>query len=402
MARPPSPDKTIGERIKARRQLRTWSIRHAADRAGLSHASWSRIERGLQAADNRFVLANIAAALECEIADLTGTPAPAADRSVAIAQAGVAAVRQALIDLDMTDSSAAPCRPLPTLTAELASLRKLRNDCDYAGTVASAAPLLRDLHAACSGPDRQAALHLLCEATHLVSSLLRSLGHPADAWLGAERCGEVALELEDPVWQGLAAFTRASAAVFCGSHARGLALAERGADDLMPEAGTADGLQMLGMLHLISAVASRAAGRAADSTSWASEAARLAGHTGETTTLALYFGPTNVNLWRVGIELDYGDPGRAAAIATSIDVPAARVNSRLVFFHTDLARAYVGLPGHDDDAVRHLLIAERIAPQHVHSSATVRKTTRALLDRVQRRAAGSTLRGLCERMQVAH
>ena len=88
-------------------------------------------------------------------------------------------------------------------------------------------------------------------------------------------------------------------------------------------------------------------------------------------------------------------------IAETIDMAAVQVNSRLVFFHTDVARAYAGLRGRDHDAVRHLLIAERIAPQHVHSCRLLQETTRALLDRAQRRAGGSALRGLCERMQVA-
>src|SRR5690348_4590231 len=70
---------TVGERIKARRLLRNWSVRYAASRAGISHATWSRIERGQQAADNRFVLADIAAALECSSAELVGVSVPAAD-----------------------------------------------------------------------------------------------------------------------------------------------------------------------------------------------------------------------------------------------------------------------------------------------------------------------------------
>ena len=70
----PTCDPTIGERIQARRQLRGWSVRYAASRAGISHATWSRIERGRQAADNRFMLADIAAALECSPADLAGIP----------------------------------------------------------------------------------------------------------------------------------------------------------------------------------------------------------------------------------------------------------------------------------------------------------------------------------------
>src|ERR687889_1511660 len=100
----PYPELTIGERIRARRLLRGWSVRFAASRAGISHATWSRIERGRQAADNRFILADIAAALECSPTDLAGTPVPAADRAAMAAQAGVYGIRQALVDIDLTES----------------------------------------------------------------------------------------------------------------------------------------------------------------------------------------------------------------------------------------------------------------------------------------------------------
>jgi hypothetical protein len=79
----------------------------------------------------------------------------------------------------------------------------------------------------------------------------------------------------------------------------------------------------------------------------------------------------------------------------------ARVNSRLVLFHADLARAYAGMRGREAEAVKHLLVAERVAPQHVHSSPLMQETARGLLDRAQRRAGGAALRGLCERMRVA-
>src|SRR3569833_1971901 len=91
---------TIGERIRDRRLIRGWSVRHAADRAGVSHATWSRIERGRQAADNRFVLAGIAAALECSPDELAGVPVPVTDRAAMAAQAGVYAIRKSLVDID--------------------------------------------------------------------------------------------------------------------------------------------------------------------------------------------------------------------------------------------------------------------------------------------------------------
>src|SRR5690348_10277763 len=97
----PTADPTIGDRIRDRRLRRGWSIRYAASRAGVSHATWSRIERGLQAADNRFMLADLAGALECSPAELAGTAVPAGDREAVAAHAAVHAVRQALVELDL-------------------------------------------------------------------------------------------------------------------------------------------------------------------------------------------------------------------------------------------------------------------------------------------------------------
>jgi transcriptional regulator with XRE-family HTH domain len=387
MSRSASPDHTIGDRIRARRLMRAWSIRHAADRAGISHASWSRIERGLQAADNRFVLADIATALECSIVDLTGTPMPSADRQAAQAQAGVAALRRALVEIDPAVDGRAPRRRVAELDRDLSLMRELRHDCEYAGAMASAPRVVSELYAACDGPERGAALRMLCEATFLASSLLRTLGHPGDAWLGAERCHDVAAETGDPVLLGLAAFARACAAICCGSYRRGLTITERAISAPDP------GLEITGALHLVGAVAAR-------DDAWAIEAAGIARRTGETTTHALYFGPANVSLWRLGMRVDTGDPRQALAIASTVDLSAAQVKSRMVFFHADLARAYAGLRSRDDEAIRHLLIAERVAPQHVHSSPLLQETSRALLDRAKRRVGGAALRGLCERMQV--
>jgi transcriptional regulator with XRE-family HTH domain len=82
MPRRPIPaNPSIGERIKTRRQLRRWSIRHASSRAGIAHTTWSRIERGEMRTD-RYMIADLAAALECSVTDLTGQPYAPADRTL--------------------------------------------------------------------------------------------------------------------------------------------------------------------------------------------------------------------------------------------------------------------------------------------------------------------------------
>ncbi|HET6529599.1 MAG TPA: helix-turn-helix transcriptional regulator [Actinoplanes sp.] len=395
-----NPDPTIGDRIRARRLIRGWSVRYAASRAGISHASWSRIERGRQAADNRFVLADVAAALECSPDVLAGVPVPAADRAATAAQAGVYALRHALVEVDLADVPDRPAPPpdRPARTAELVD--SLRRACDYAGAVRLLPELIRDLHAAAAGPDRRSALRLLCGMTFIASSVLRNLGHPADAWLGAERCRAAAEAVEDPVLLGYAAMARASAAVACGSFARSGTIAERAVDALRPHVAAGGGLEMLGTLQLVCAYAARGTRRLDDSRAWADEAAELAGRTGETTTMGLFFGPTNVGIWQIGMEVDGGDPARAMHIARSTNPAAIPDGFRQVFYYADAARALARLRGRDREAIRFLLTAERIAPQHVHTSAFVRETTRALLDRSRRLAGGAELRGLGARMQI--
>ncbi|GIF22107.1 transcriptional regulator with XRE-family HTH domain [Actinoplanes tereljensis] len=391
----PTADPTIGERIQTRRMLRGWSIRHAASRAGISHATWSRIERGRQAADNRFMLADIAAALECSPAELAGTLVPAADRAALAAHAAVHGIRQALIDIDPAEPPSVAAPPIAELARTLALADELRQACDYAGAARLSADLLRGLHAAAAaGPDRQAALRMLVSATFIASSLLRNLGHPADAWLGAERCRDAASAADDPILRGYAEYARAGAANCCGSFDRAVALASRAIDELRGHSG---GDEVLGSLQLLCAHSSRSSD---DSRAWTAEATDLAARTGETTTLGLYFGPTNVGIWRIGIEVDGDDPGRAAETARGTDLAAIPAGFRQVFYYADTGRALARLRK-DREAIRFLLTAERIAPQHVHTSAVVQETTRSLLERAQRQAGGSELRGLCERMRVA-
>jgi transcriptional regulator with XRE-family HTH domain len=392
-------DPEVGERIRARRMVRGWSVRFAASRAGVSHATWSRIERGIQAADNRFMLADIAGALECSPADLAGTGVPASDRATAAARAGVLGLRRALVDIDLSEPADRPAPPMAELAHTVALADALHRACDYAGAARVLPDLLRDLHTETAGPDHPEALRLLCDATSIASSVLRSLGHPADAWLSAERCRSAADAAGDPVLRALAAFAMARAATACGSHQRGQTIAERAVNDLGRHAGRPGGMEILGSLHLVAALASRCRQRLDDSRDWLTEAAGLARRTGEVNTMGMFFGPTNVDIWRMSIEVDDGDPALVVEIAQRTDPAAIPAGVRQVYYYADTARALSRIGGRDREAIRFLLTAERIAPQHVRTSAELTATVRVLLDRSRRQAGGTELRGLYERLQ---
>jgi hypothetical protein len=325
---------------------------------------------------------------------------PAADRAAMAAQASVYGIREALVDIDLSEPAVRSAAPVADLARTVALVDTLRQTCDYAGAARLVPDLLRDLHAAASGPDRKPALRQLCHVTFIASSIVRNLGHPAEAWLAAERCRDAAQATEDPVLLGYAAYARASAASACGSFHRGLTVAATAADDLQPHLAVPGAMEMLGSLLLVCAYASRGGKRLDDSQTWAREAVDLADRTGQTDTMGLYFGPTNVNIWRIGIEVDGGDPARAVDIARATNPATIRAGFRQVFYYADAARAYARLRGKDQQAIRYLLTAERLAPQHVHTSPHAQETTRALLERSRRQAGGPELRGLGERMRV--
>jgi hypothetical protein len=317
------------------------------------------------------------------------------------ARAAVHGIRQALMDIDLSERSTRPVAAVADLARTVSLIDTLRRACDYAGAGRLLPDLLRDLHAASAGPERRAALPLLCDAAFMASAIVRNLGHPAEAWLAAERSREAAEAADDPVLVGYAAFARAGAASACGAFGRSLALAGTAVDALQPHLSAPGGMETTGMLMLVCADASRGLRRLDDSRAWSAQASDLAARTGESDALGLFFGPTNVNIWRIGIEADGGEPGRAAEIAHGTNPAVITAGCRQVFYYADTARAYAKLRGRDQDAVRYLLTAERIAPQHVHTSPVAQETTRSLLEQSRRQAGGTQLRGLCERMGVA-
>jgi len=390
-------NQSIGERIRARRKLLGISVRLAADRAGIHHSTWSRIETGRMGADNRYTLAAIAAALKCSTTEITGGPVAPVDRATAQAQASVPSMRLALIETDLTEPSWAPPAPIALLVREELLIRDLRARCDYVGASRRTGETLRALHAATFGPDRPEALRLLIQVCDTISFVLRHIGYPAETWLAAERAQQAAEMLDDPVMLGLAAWTRANAAMSCGSYQRTLAIAERGVDDLMAAASDTGYAEVLGQLHLTCANALAGMGRLTEAIERLRAAEALASRVGDTDTFGLMFGPANIAFWHVCMETDGGDPGRAVALARDVNPLAVASPSRQAAFFLDTARA-LAHSDNDKQAVRMILAAERIAPQKVHSAPLVAELVRSLLQQTKSRAVDAELRGICERI----
>lgn len=396
-----APDVRIGQRIRARRQQRGLSLRVAAGLAGIDYSTLGRIERGENPATNRFTLAAIARVLKCPVDYLTGVAVPSGPDGPGTVGATYDTVRALITaDLEFEPDPADQPTPIDQLHEEVAEAIALRQACDY-GTLTRRLPLLVSrLYAATAGADRDRALRMLVRVTEAASFAVRYTGQPAAASIAADRCRQAAELTGDPVLIAFGEWARAHAAFGCGLNDRAAKIAGKAADQLAPAGGVAGRDEVLGMLHLSTAFGLVGAGRADDAGAPLAEATDLAGRTGETDTLALMFGPTNVKLWQMAIQVDGGDPNDAMRLAGGTNPMLIPSASRQATFYLDTGRC-LGLLGETDRAVQAIETAERIAPQRVVGDPIVVETVRDLLGQAHRRSVGLRLRGLSERVGVA-
>ena len=342
------------------------------------------------------MIAEIAAALECSITDLTGQPYAPADRRLEAAHIAAERLWQTMMALPLDEPPTAGRPADGDLWRESELIRDLYARCDYAGALGRLVDLVPMLHTAIHGVDSTTALTAAVQVYGVGMGALLNLGHPAYAWLAVLRCTEAAQRLGDPAALAVAAVNRGRVSAHTGAFGPARSTVERAADELDRHTAAPAALDVLGFTHL--AVAHHATGlRDRDAAAeHLDEAARLAVRTGETDAWDLQWGPRNVGLWTVAHQIDTGRPGEAVETANGLDV-AALPAVRTVYLYTDLARALADVRRHDE-AVRMLLIAERVAPQHTRSSAAARETARSLLHKAQR---ASTVQALAERMGVA-
>lgn len=355
----------------------------------VTHRKWA------SGVDNRFILAGIAAALRVPLSMLTTTAATPGDFGQS--HDAVYGVTRAIIEADLDYPGTAEPGPITPLLEQLQTVSALRFGCDYLGAARLLPELLSGLHAAAAGRDRVEALRALVFASDAASFVIRYLGEPAAAVLVADRGRQAATALEDPIMLGLACWSQAHAASGIGLYERAQIIAEQGVTLLQNHTSKPGGLELLGQLITTAGFAKYAQGDVSAASTAVEEAAHIAARTGQSDALGLNFGPTNIDFWRISMEADGADPGHAVEIARGVNPQLVKAVSRQAAFYIDVARA-LSNTGKDAEAVRMLLVAERLAPQRVRSSPIVAETLRGALERARRGSGWAELRGLCERV----
>lgn len=388
--------RTIGTRV---REIRTWrrkSLTVVAGLAGISPAYLSMLERGQRTLDSRRLLFALADALQVSPAELTGQPYPPSDASEAAGHAAAQLLRAVLRDVEIGETSGGE-RPLAELEVATDRADDAAAASDYGALGALVPTLLDELHATDEAGSARA--RLLVRVLHDAFYLSKDLGHGDLAWAVSSHLERAAAELGEPAWGAVAGFVRSHAVLGEGSRRRALQLANRAAAVVAPDAGEAG--QVYGMCHLSAALHSASTGAPEAARAHLAEAEDVAGHTSEGTFAGLMFGPTNVGMWQLAVNLELGDAGRAVELARTVDVAAIPSAGRQATFYSDLGQALSRVRGREEQAVEAIRRAEQLAPGRVRTRPAVRSTVTHLLARTRQDSTGRELRGLAYRMGIA-
>jgi hypothetical protein len=142
------------------------------------------------------------------------------------------------------------------------------------------------------------------------------------------------------------------------------------------------------MLHLTSALVSARDGDSSKMAVHLEEARSLAAHTGERNHLRFHFGPANVAAWELSVRVEAGEGPEAAEMYQRhpVDLSVFGSKDREASVHFDLARAWAQAGGpRDDEVMRELDTADRIAPIRTRNDPIARDLVIGLHRRARRR-----------------
>lgn len=389
----------IGSTLAAWRRRRGLSQTVLAGLAGLSQGYLSQLEQGVKPLDRRATQIALAAALNISVAQLTGLPSDVVDPMREKALVHVPGVRAALIELAAGEMRT-PQLDVELLDRQVDALTELRNAADYAALLPMLPNLLRELaaHGGAMAPR-------FVEAQFAARYALRTIGHPDLAREAAALGLRAAQEHGDPAWLGQAIYSWVQS--FPAESAElGARLVSKAADMLQDDPG-GDARQVYGCLHILAGHQEAIAQRPAASKAHLDEAAAIAAALGEpsrTGPLSAgfngnWFGPAQVQVWRMACAAELGDTSTALTVADNIDLTQLAVPNRHVYYWTDYARVLAD-DGQDEKAIRALAAAETSAPQHFRFSPTVGDLLATIVMRARRRAITPQMADLARKLGV--
>jgi transcriptional regulator with XRE-family HTH domain len=397
----PQPEVRIGERLRFYRQGKGKTQAVVAGLAGVTEDYLSQIERGLKTPTLPLVH-RFSKILGVRVSELLGESATEHDERVH--PVGFA-VQRALMSYAGTDDS-------PDLIS-------LRTRVDGAWSIWQGSPhrytevsevlpdLIIDVQAAQRGlahgsPDeRREVQRISADLSFLLRTFTKRIGRTDLSLLVADRGVLAAEAADDPVRMAAAKWNLGHILLAQGETDGAEEVAMKAIEDLQRDTSDedVDAVGMTGALWLVAAVAAvrnndpwTARDRLRDK---ALPAARV---TGDTNVMWTVFGPTNVGLHAVSVEMEMGEAGEALRLADDVDISRSPSLERKTTFALEVARCYE--QRRDDPGVfLHLVNAETSGPEDMRYNTLARDLVQGLLKRA-RPTYASQVRALAQRIDL--
>ncbi|ATL68716.1 helix-turn-helix domain-containing protein [Nocardia terpenica] len=363
---------TVGERIAAERKLAGLKQIQLAQKASYSVSMVRAVEQGREPAAPGFIAA-VARALRIEPELLTGVPyyeTLEADGPL-----------EGLAELGSILAEGADVRQVepPALTELARDLSAINLDCrnDRGRAALLRLPvLIRQLYGAidAAGDDaeRGRVFSLLAHAYMQAEGLTHRFGFIALTMLALDRLEWAASYADNSLYVAQAKLERKKALLYYGSNEVGLRLVEQALD--MVSGDNVAATEVRGFAHLSGAILAARDRRLDVARDHIAEARKLALLVnGESDLFGTNFGSANVEIHACAVELEAGDPGKAAREGSALVLPKDIAPPRAGHHWQDTARAWL-LAGQPDKALHSLTLARRVAPQQTRLHPSVRET----------------------------
>lgn len=396
-------DIPVGERVRFYRQARRKTQAVVAGLAGVTEDYLSQIERGLKTPSTA-LMHRLARALGVPTSVLFGeSPADAATPGHPLS----AAINTALASHGTAGNGAAPDLSLLRDRVDTAWASWQASQHRYSQTGPLLPGLISDVETATravrrsdDSAQRREAHRIAADLYFLLRTFTKRIGRTDLSLLVADRGLRAAEDADDPLRIAAARWNLGQVLLTTGEPEVAEEVTVKAAEEIRPGPdGDRARAALYGALWLVAAIAAARSGDAWTARERLRQHARpAAAQAGEGNVLWAVFGPVNVGLHAVSIEMETGEASEALRLADDIDVSSCPSVERRATFALDLARCYD--QRHDDAGVLlYLLSAEQESSEDLRYNLLARDLVRGLLRRA-RPSLAPKIRDLAQRIDL--
>lgn len=360
----------VGERIATERKIAGLTQRQLVARMHYSLAMLKAVEQGREPASAGFIAAT-AKALRLSPDALTGTPY---DDGKPLSEA----INGMSILLAEGRYARAIEPRTATLGSDLAAAQQLFRDDNTRQAIEVLPDIIRRFHGLVhetAGQAQAKAYSQLAQSYRVAASSLRRTGWYSVMPQALDLADTYSMLGDDPYHGPFTAISRARLLTGYGESEVAASLVESSlshADD------TYAGFVLAGQSHLAAAINEARRLDYPTAMDHIAAARECANRTGETDLYMSAFGPSNVEIHAHAVELEAGDPNKAAREGQNLQVSAdVQSPTRIGHHYMDNARAWVMIKN-GDKALAALNKARRYAPQQTRLHPGVRETMHAI------------------------